>query len=168
MIGIAEIGTAISGLKGALDIVKGLNAASGAVAVNDAKIALQSTIIEAQGSLLAAQETQAANLRRVEQLEQEIVRLKDWSAERERYHLVDIYRGSVAYMFQPEMDEGEPAHWLCANCFDQGKKSFLQFKGQGRTSGGRTDEATYGCDACKAAVTVGFRTKPSSSSQQGA
>lgn len=161
MAGITEIGGAIGGLKAALDIAKGLNATADAVAINDAKIALQTAIIEAQTSLLAAQEAQTANLRRIEQLEQEIVRLKDWSGERERYHLIDADRGAFVYMPKPNMENGEPAHWLCANCFNQGRKSFLLFKGQDASrGGGRGAESTYGCDGCKSSLKVFYRTKP--------
>lgn len=158
---IAEITGALGGLKAAMDITKGLNAAAGAVALNDAKIGLQSAILDAQSSLLAAQETQTANLRRIEQLEQEIVGLKDWSAEKERYHLVDVWRGAMAYMPKPGMENGEPAHWLCATCFNHGRKSFMQFKGQDRSpSGGNMDSASYACDTCKGSMKVSYRTKP--------
>ncbi len=74
----AEVATGLSSLKAAFDIAKGLNALSDAVALNDAKIGLQGAILEAQSGLLAAQEAQTANLRRVGELEDEIVRLKDW------------------------------------------------------------------------------------------
>ena len=161
MVGITEIGAAIGGLKGAMDIAKGINAGASAVALNDAKITLQSAILDAQSSLLAAQEAEAAHLGRISNLEQEIVRLKDWSGERERYYLVDVYRGAMAYMPKPGMENGQPAHWLCANCFEQGRKSFLQFKGQGVSAGGsRSNESGYGCDACKASIRVFYRTKP--------
>ena len=157
---IAEIGASIGGLKAALDIAKGLNALSDAVALNDAKIALQGAIIEAQSSLLAAQEAQTTNLKRIDELEQKIVRLKDWSGERQRYDLTAIDRGAFAYMPKPGMEDGKPAHWLCANCFEQGQKSLLQFKGSGEASKGRSDEALYGCDACKASLRVHWRRKP--------
>lgn len=161
MVGLTEVAAGLSGLKTAMDVVKGLNATAGSVAINDAKIELQSAIIEAQSGLLAAQEAQAANLRRIDQLEQEIVQLKDWSAERERYEPVDIYRGSIAYMPKEGVEEGQPPHWLCANCFEQRRKSFLQFKGQDRTpTGGRGLECVYACNACMGTVKVDYRTKP--------
>lgn len=123
---IAEIGGALSGLKGAMDIAKGLNAVADTVALNDAKIGLQSAILEAQSSLLAAQEAQTANLRRIEQLEQEIVRLKDWSSEKERFELKDTGQGALAYRAKKGMEQGEPSHWLCPNCYEQGRKSIMQ------------------------------------------
>jgi hypothetical protein len=155
---LVEITAGLQSLKMAKDIVQGLNAAKTEAAINSVKIDLQGLILEAQQGLFAAQEAQTAATLRIADLEQEIVGLKDWSAEKQRYHLVDAGRGAVAYMPKPGMEQGEPAHWLCANCFNQGRKSFLQFKGQGLTKNAM--ESTYGCDACKGSLNVASRTKP--------
>lgn len=158
---LAEISAGLSSLKAAKDIVQGLNAANTQAAINGVKIDLQGLILEAQQGLFAAQQAQSADAMRIAQLEQQIVQLKDWSAERERYHLVDVDRGAFAYMPKPGMENGEPAHWLCANCFNQARKSFLLFKGQDtQKNGGRSSESTYGCDACKGSLKVFYRTKP--------
>jgi Zn finger protein HypA/HybF involved in hydrogenase expression len=123
---IAEISAGYASLKGALDIAKGLNAVADAVALNDAKIGLQGAIIEAQSSLLAAQEAQAANLKRIAELEHEIVELKSWEADKQRYELKDTGKGTLAYALKAGMENGEPAHWLCPVCFQQGAKSILK------------------------------------------
>ena len=152
----AEIGGAISGLKGALDLVKGVKAVSEGLAVQDVQMDLGQRIIEAQAALNSAMAAQTEAAERIRDLEQKIVRLKDWSAERERYHLVDVDGGAFAFMPKPGMESGQPAHWLCANCFEQGQKSFLQFKGQKRD----VREATYGCDRCKGTIAVHWMRKP--------
>lgn len=123
---IAEIGAGISSLKAALDIAKGLNAAAGTAAVNDAKIALQSTILEAQSNLLAAQEAQSANLKRIDELEAEIVKLGTWEGEKQRYQLEEFPTGAFAYVLKEGDAAGEPMHRLCARCFNEGHKSILQ------------------------------------------
>ncbi len=161
MVGITEISAGLNSLKAAKDIVKALHAIQAGADLNEIKISLQGHILEAQEGLFAAQEAQSASARRIADLEQEIVRLKDWSAERERYHLVNVCRGSFAYMPKPGMEKGQPAHWLCTNCFDHGKKSYLSFKGQDKSrSGGNGDESTYGCDTCKGSIKVNWRRKP--------
>jgi len=158
---LAEISAGLSSLKAATDIVKGLNAAATQAAVNDVKLTLQDHIFEAREALSAAQDAQAASLQRIRDLEQEIVRLKDWEREKQRYSLKAVAIGAFAYTPKPGMENGEPPHWLCANCFNQRQKSFLQFKGQDRTaSGGRGETSTYACDACKASFKVSYRTKP--------
>lgn len=161
MVGVTELGAAWNGLKGAMDIAKGLNALADSVALNEAKIALQTIILDVQQSLMAAQEARVADERRIADLQQEIARLRDWGDERQRYHMVDVWRGCMVYMPKPGLEQGEPAHWLCPTCFGLGRKSVMQFKGQHvLKSGHRGDEATFACDTCKASIVVGYRTKP--------
>ena len=75
--------------------------------------------------------------------------LKDWAAEAERYEPVDVYIGTIAYMPKLGMENGEPAHWLCPNCFQQNQKSFLAHKGQTtNNTGGRGMESKWACDTC--------------------
>lgn len=159
---LAEISAGLSSLKAASDIIKGLNAANTQAAINEVKIGLQERVFEAREALAAAQDAQSAALQRIRDLEQEIVQLKDWEREKQRYQLNAIDRGAFAYMPKPGMENGEPPHWLCANCFHQRHKAFLQFKGQDRTASGmRGDHSTYGCDRCKATVKVFYTRSPS-------
>jgi hypothetical protein len=151
---LVAIASGLSSLNAAKDIAKGLDSLKTSVAVNQAKIDLQSLILEAQQALFAAQESEATSAKRVGELEQEIVRLKDWSAEKERYRLVDIWRGTVAYMPKPGMENGEPAHWLCSNCFNQSRKSFLALQGQVGPN------AVWKCNDCNGSLTISARTTP--------
>lgn len=161
---LGEISAGLSSLKAASDIIKGLNAANTLTAINEVKIGLQERVMEAREALTAAQEAQSTSLQRIRDLEQEIVQLKDWEAEKQRYQLNAIDRGAFAYMLKPGMENGEPPHWLCANCFGKRHKSFLQFKGQDArspvTGGSRGDHSNYGCDTCKGAVKVYYTRNP--------
>lgn len=159
---LGEISTGLSSLKAAMDILKGLNAANTVATINEVKISLQERVMEAREALTAAHETQAVSLQRIRQLEQEIMELKDWEREKQRYQLQAIDRGVFAYMPKSGMENGEPPHWLCPNCFGKRHKSFLQFKGQDtRLGGGRGDHSTYGCDGCKSTVKVFYTRNPS-------
>jgi hypothetical protein len=151
---LAEIASGLSSLKTMKDIVQGMNAAKNEAAINGVKIELQGLILDAQQGLFAAQEAQSSDARQIAQLEQEIVKLKDWSAEKERYQLVDVWQGSVAYMPKPTMENGEPAHWLCSNCFNQGRKSFLAMQGHVGPN------SAWKCGACGTGMVISARTKP--------
>ncbi len=151
---LAEISAGYSSLKAAIGIVQGMNATNTQVQINEVKIQLQQLLLDAQAALMGAQASQSDASARINQLEQEIERLKDWSTDKERYQLANVWRGAVAYIPKPGMENGEPPHWLCANCFLQGRKSYLVHKGQ------QTGEATYGCDACQGTMRVSYRTKP--------
>src|SRR5690606_3853686 len=128
MVGVTEIGGAMSGLKAAMDIAKGINAAAGEIAINEATIKLQRTILEAQEKLLAAQELQAEQSRRVEELEARLAQADAWTRERERYVRREFPAGTFAYVLKDGDESGEPPHRLCPTCFEDGHKSILQTK----------------------------------------
>ena len=69
---------------------------------------------------------------------------------RQRYQLQRFYPGSFAYALKPEMAAGEPPHYLCANCYQQTKKSLLQDTGK-RYARYRT----HHCASCKNEVNLG-------------
>jgi hypothetical protein len=158
---IAEVMAGWQSLKAAKDIVQGLNGMQTAAAINDVKLTLQGHILDAQQSLFAAQEAQSLATNRIGQLEAEISRLKDWSSERERYELVEIRAGAYAFMQKAGMRTTEPAHWLCANCFGNGKKSILQVQ---QSLAGR--DRTHACPACKATITVNWSHQPTYSNAE--
>ncbi|WP_224702002.1 hypothetical protein [Devosia aquimaris] len=134
--------------------------AKGLVEIRDAATR-DGAVLMIQKQVLEAQAAQLALVKRVGELEQEIVGLKDWEAEKQRYELKAIDRGAFAYMPKAGVEDEEPPHWLCANCFNKRQKSFLQFKGQDRSAtGGRGTTATYGCDGCRATVTVYYTRNP--------
>lgn len=151
---LVEISAGLGSLKAAKDIIQGLNGAKTEAAINGVKIELQGLILDAQQGLFAAQEAQTTSASIIANLEQEIVRLKDWSAEKERYQLIDIGRGSIAYIPKPGMENGEPAHWLCGNCFNQGKKSFLSAQGQ------VGPERVWKCGSCGCLTSISARDRP--------
>lgn len=76
---------------------------------------------------LAGQEKQAALTRRIGELEEALVKAEGRKAEAERYQLHAFGpTGALAYAVKPGMERGEPPHYLCAACMDQGKTSKLQ------------------------------------------
>ncbi len=116
---VGEVFAGLGAIKTALDIAKGLKDISDTAARNMA-------VVELTEKILAARESQSALLDRVSELEQEVVRLKDWEADKKRYQLSDIGNGVVALVLKPAMSNGEPAHKICADCAAKGEKSHLQ------------------------------------------
>lgn len=154
---MVDIPIAISTFKTMVDIVQGMKN------LNDAA-KLNSAVIELQSKILSAQSDQFALIERVRDLEQQIVSAKDWEREKQRYHLQAVDSAAQAYVLKPGMENGEPPHWLCANCFNKGQKSLLSFKGQDTgPNGSRRDTSTYACDNCKMSFTVSYRRNPSTS-----
>lgn len=155
MVGIAEVSAAMASLQAGKDMVAALVGIRDASKMNEVRIALQGVILEAQQGLFAAQQAHTASDKRIADLEQEIVRLKDWSQEQSRYELVAPQPGAFAYMQKDGMRTGEPAHWLCANCFGSRKKSILQSH---RVE--RADTKTWNCPTCKASIQTSYQKRP--------
>jgi len=135
-----------------------LNAANTLATVNEVKIALQEKIADAREALSAAQEAQAASLKRIDELEQEIVRLKDWEADKQRYELKALDTGAFAYKPKPGMENGEPPHWACANCYKERKViSILQEQGHVPNDG---DRKSWHCANCRASIRLVWKITP--------
>lgn len=122
---LAEVVTALSGLKAAKDLVETIKAVDDKVNLNDVKIGLQSVILEAQQGLFAAQQAEAASVKRIEELEQEIRSLRSWEEEATHYEAADTGQGAPAYRLKKEFSADQIDHWLCPTCFQQRRKAFL-------------------------------------------
>lgn len=158
----AELTVGLGSLKAAFELAKSLNAGATQTAVNEVKLALQGHLFSAQEALSGAREAQTAALDRIRDLEQQIAQFEDWEGQKQRYQLQDIWNASAfAYALKPGMEEGEPPHWLCANCFQRRQKSILQSRGNQEKPGDRRgDFAIWACNACKAEVRISYRRKP--------
>ena len=145
---IASISAAVGSLKATSDIFKSLLGLKISSEAMSQIIDLQRIVFEAQTNALGAQSDYLALVQSKADLEQEIVRLKDWSAERENYKLTDLGRGSTAYALKVTMHPAQEPHWLCTNCYQNHKKAILQ--PQGNIEG----ETVWACTACKASQRV--------------
>ena len=76
--------------------------------------------------LIAAQTGYLALLSEKSELEAELLKIKDWAHEKQRYQLHKTESGGLLYRIKPEMQGAEPAHDICANCYENGIKSLLQ------------------------------------------
>jgi hypothetical protein len=143
MVDMASISAAVTGLKTATDIAKGLMDLKTTAEVQGKVIELQGVILAAQSSALAAQSDQFTLLERIRELEREMAQLEAWDAEKKRYKLKDYGGGTFAYELKPEEARGEPMHRVCAACYQKRHIAILQFVGQ--SSG----QDHYRCLACK-------------------
>jgi len=147
----AEIALAVTSLRSALDITKAMIGLRDAEAFRAKSIELQGVILEAMNQAIESREAYASQIDRVRTLEAEVTRLKAWDAEKQNYELKRVGDSAVAYMLKPDKRGTEPAHWLCATCFANGQKSFLNPTG---ASAGR--EWIYKCITCGAQTVCSF------------
>lgn len=148
MFGITEASAAISSIKTAADIAKGLSALKSEADVNIALIDIQRTLLDAQTAALADKSTIDSLGRRISELEDRIRGFESWEKERARYVLTASPLGAHTYDLRPNLADGEIPHRLCVACFNDRKKSVLHVKA--KHSGG---EIIY-CPRCDKDLTL--------------
>ena len=149
------ITTALGSIKAAYEVAKSLIGVRDAVVIQGKVAELLGQIAAAQEGTLRSQEREFTLTRQVHELEQRIVKLEAWDAEKQRYQLTDFGGGTFAYDLKPDMSSGEPSHRICAACYQEGRKSILQFKLQ---TGYHQDK--YNCPACGKDFLFGVRHSP--------
>ena len=133
---MVDIPIAIATFKTIIDIAQGMKDLRDSAAINAA-------VIELQNKILAAQGEQFALIDQIRNLEQKVVTLEKWDTEKQRYELKDIGQGCVAYGLKADVQSSEPVHYLCANCYSDNKKRFLQFRRESRFR-----SEVYSCQGC--------------------
>src|SRR6185437_11648582 len=118
---VSEVFAGIGAFKSMLDMAKALKD------INDATIR-NGAVIELQEKILAAREAQSAALERISELEKQVADFETWNADKQKYELKKVAStGALAYMLKPEARGGEPPHWVCTHCYENRKRSILQF-----------------------------------------
>jgi hypothetical protein len=122
---ISAITGLTAALKSAAEITKAMTEASDPNQIRTKTFELTREIMSAQSCTIDIQSAQFELLQSKRGLEEEIARLKAWNTEKYRYELRNVAPGAVAYVLKDTMRGSEPVHWICANCFQSGKKRFL-------------------------------------------
>ena len=96
---------------------------------------LQSQILELQSLSISANQQLIEVNGEKDALAAEITRLKDWTAEKDRYELRPLPESLIVYSLkQKYVGNPEPMHSLCPKCYTESTKSIVQVTEQGPTS----------------------------------
>jgi rubrerythrin len=147
MVDISAIAGALTSLKASKDLLEAMVDLRTAGAFNEKRLELQSKIMDAQSYVFTVNEERAALVERVSDLEKQIAGMETWEAEKQRYKLKDIDPGSFVYALEGSMSRGEVPHWICTRCYEDGKKSILQYLGFGQT-GADLRVNRWSCPVC--------------------
>lgn len=142
-----EVPSLLASAKAAYDIAKGINALKNEVDRNQAVSKILEVLIAVQSDALSMQEKHSLLTAKIQQLEKECDRLKDWQAEKDRYELREIAPGLFARIEKGLVGNLQSAHKFCATCFEQNSKAPLQ---QEKIRVGRRLSLT--CHRCKSTV----------------
>lgn len=118
---LPEIAAALSATSSAINLLKDINEATKQVQLNSIVLELQGKLIDINSKMLLIQ-SEFDNLTKAKaQVEEQLVDERQRNQDRDQYILESV-GGSYAYRFA---GQGRPDHYLCAACFDAGKKSIL-------------------------------------------
>lgn len=137
-----EITTALLSWKSLRELLKSATGLANQHAITTAISDVTSKLMDAQAAALETQEAQARDRVRIRELEMELEKVEGWTTEAARYALRELPSGKFVYSLKPESANGEPQHLLCPNCFNENKKSILQFR---NVNNGQM----YDCQKCK-------------------
>lgn len=142
---------AAGGLKTAGELVAGIVKAKNQSDVTAKAIELQSVIIGLQSAIFDTRDVLSSLQEENRQLKESAMRREHFSSDMTRYALTPIRPGSVAYALKQSMSNGEPPHYVCANCYQNGKKVMLTC--------GESKERWFAfmCPLCKVAIATGYR-----------
>lgn len=141
---------AVTSLKVAADIAVALGNIKTLSEVQAKAIELQQTILSAQSGALAAQSEQFTLLQQIRDLKEEVARAKAWDEQKQRYALVPTWQGAVTYALKRERSNSEPPHWICATCYEGGRKSILNDLTNTPAKGPHT--LVLHCPVCKSQI----------------
>ena len=154
---LSAIAAALSSLKAAKDIAESMLGLRDAAAFQGKLIEFQSKIIDANNAAFAAQEERSALLEKVRDLEKQVAEFKAWDAEKQRYKMEEVWPGATTYVLKSETQGTETIHWLCARCYQEGKKSILQL---GTKEGSSVQLKGWECPSCKTNIFVRYDIRP--------
>lgn len=104
---------------------------------------LNNVILPLQSQLLSIQNDQSDLLKIKDNIEKELVELKEWNKEKDRYELKKLTTGVFVYSPKQGIKPFIEDHWLCTNCYEDNKKSILQ------PMNVRMVDACHFCPTCK-------------------
>ncbi len=121
-----DVTQAFTSLQAATQLIKALMGVRDAAVIDSKMIELRDHLINAQNSIFESQAQQSTLIQRVHDLEKELMSIKAWEKEKERYQLIEPWRGCFLYALKEASKGTEPPHWICAQCYQEGRKSLLQ------------------------------------------
>lgn len=144
---IAEITAIITSLKNVTDIVKELINLKSDSTIKEKSTELLNIIVTLQEYVLSLQTKHSELLQSKNDLEKKLIDIESWEKEKAKYELAEISPHVFVFSTKKNDDSSQKPHWLCANCYNDNKKSILQFT---RSDGSGSH---YTCHKCKSIIT---------------
>lgn len=123
---IAELAGAVQSVQALSSLLKAANGLSNYNEIVEKVSEVSARLMIANSVALSSQEKQLQMGTRIEELQKELEASKSWKLEASEYEIIEIARGVFVQLKKDHIGAFESNQKLCANCFAQGMKSFLQ------------------------------------------
>jgi hypothetical protein len=120
------ITSAISSIRIAYDIAKGIRSLNLEVERNDAISKILEILLSVQADALIMQEKYQTLLNEKNELTQQLMNFETWKKTKTEYGLYFVRIGTTVIIPKEGINSPYKTFWLCANCFENKKKSYLQ------------------------------------------
>lgn len=127
MIDMSAISGLLTSLQALKELVSSLSATHDRVKLGAALITVNEAITSAHGKAIAAQEAYSTLKKERHDLVKRVREFETWEREAKRYELKDFGGSTFAYVVKEAMQGSEPPHSICPTCYENKKKSILQF-----------------------------------------
>ena len=143
---IAEITSALTGLKATLDFVKGANAAIDRAKLADQLSDVLGKLISAQSQTLTMQGDNSALITEKGELTKKLEQLENWTNTERDHELHQPGPGVFVYVRKDSDNTPKKFPWFCTNCWENKIKSILQCEHDW------ANHASYSCPRCKTKI----------------
>lgn len=125
---LSAIGAALTSFSTLKNIAQTMIGLHDVQALQTKVIEFNSAIIDAQTKIFLVNEERTALLERIGALEKEVADLEAWETTKDRYELKNTKGGGLAWFLKENAQGSEPPHEICAKCYEERKRGFLQPK----------------------------------------
>ena len=95
-----------------------------------ANSSLQEEILRLKQEIFDLEREKADLMEKIQEHEEEKRTRRQREIDKTRYRLAEFAPGVYAYRYEPKPEEETPVHWLCPQCFEEGRKSLIQRAGR--------------------------------------
>jgi len=144
-------------LSGAMQLLKTgaeLSKSSGDANSQAMLLEFQEALIKLNADAVSVQTQNRSLLRENADLKQALKDINNWDDEKGRYAMVSPWQGAVTLALKREKSNGQPPHWICSVCYEEGKKSILNDHTESPARGRRT--LALRCPSCKSQIPTAF------------
>jgi transcriptional regulator with GAF, ATPase, and Fis domain len=123
---LAEITSFVAGVKGTIDIAKGLKSAYDAQTIAQAQTEIVEKLLGLQMDALSLQEKHSLLINEKDELAKKLIQYENWAKTESQYKIDEVHSQVFVYVAKTSDQSLKNQPWYCANCFGNRQLSIFQ------------------------------------------